>query len=119
MRRVLASFLCLWLAFAGAGVQALEVLEDEHQQEHMAMGDATHDPTEHRHADEGVELFSALFAKIGFAQLGAAWIASQSDAVMQPFAAVAAEQRWTEGFSFLPAPPPGPPPRLPALHRGG
>ena len=118
-RKLVAVAMCLWLLFSGAAAYALASLEPEHEHEHMAMGQASHDAADHQHADGGLELYSQLHGQPGFDQLTSAWITAPSAIVTQNTLAVAPDQMIAGSRSATPFPPPGPPPRMAALHRGG
>lgn len=83
------------------------------------MGQKAHDAGDHRHADDGMELFSQLFGQPGFDQLTSAWITARWLVASQDIAGVAPVEFSAEPASVTPIPPPGPPPRGVALNGGG
>lgn len=115
--RLLAIAMCLWLLVSGAGVYALASLELVHGGEHA--GRMQHEATDHRHTDTGTELFSQLLGQPAFDQLTSASISVARLSLSDAVATLAPARLQPEVLSVLPAPPPGPPPRLAALHRGG
>jgi len=118
-RKLVAVGMCFWLLLSGGAAYALASLEAEHEQEHMAMGQQTHDAADHHHADTGLELFSQLFDQPGFDQLTSAWIAARSPVMAQDACSIAPAYLTSDSVSATPVPPPGPPPRAVVLHRGG
>jgi hypothetical protein len=119
LRKLVAFAMCIWLLLCGGAAYALVSLEAEHEQEHMATGHKAHDAGEHHHAHHGIELFSQLFEQPGFDQLTSAWIASRSPVPAQDVSGIAPDCLVADAASVTPVPPPGPPPRVFALHRGG
>ena len=119
LRQLVAVGMCFWLLFSGGAAYALASLEPEHEQEHMAIGQQTHDAGDHHHADTGLELFSQLFGQPGFDQLTSACIVARAPVVAQVALGAAPVQITAETISATPFPPPGPPPRTAVLHRGG
>ena len=111
--------MCIWLLLCGGAAYALVALEAEHEQEHMAMGQSAHDAGDHRHADHGIELFSQLFGQPGFDQLTSAWITSCCTVLAQDVSSITPAHLTAHAASVTPFPPPGPPPRVVALHWGG
>jgi hypothetical protein len=116
-RRLLAIAMCLWLLLSGAGVYALAALEHVHDGEHASL--AQHDASDHQHADTGTELFSQLLGQPAFDQLTSSSIAPRCAALGDAASGSAPLRLQRDVPSVLPVPPPGPPPRPAALHRGG
>jgi len=119
LRQLVAVGMCFWLLLSGGAAYALASLEAGHEQEHMAMGQQTHDAGDHRHADTGLELFSQLFDQPGFDQLTSACIAARSPVIAQVPLGMAPAQIAAETLSATALPPPGPPPRAAVLNAGG
>jgi hypothetical protein len=116
-RRLLAIALCLWLFLSGAGVYALAAVEHAHHGEHASL--THHDASDHQHADTGTELFSQLLGQPAFDQLTSSSIVSRCAALGDAVSSGAPVRLQPDVLSVLLVPPPGPPPRLAALHRGG
>jgi hypothetical protein len=121
LQKLVAFAMCLWLLLGGGAVHALISLQAEHEHEHeqAAMAYTAHDAGDHRHADEGIELFSKLFGQPGFDQLTSAWITSRCLVLAQDVSSTAPAYLVAHAASVTPIPPPGPPPRAVAVHWGG
>jgi hypothetical protein len=119
LRNLVAFAMCIWLLLCGGAAYALAALEAEHEQEHVAMGQEAHDAADHQHADTAIELFSQLFGQPGFDQLTSAWITSCGTVVAQDASSITPARLTADAASATPVPPPGPPPRVFALHWGG
>lgn len=116
-RKLLAVATCLWLLLSGVGVYALAALEHAHDAEHGGLH--AHDAADHKHADTGTDLFSQLLGQPAFDQLTSAAIVPPCSLLGDAVPGTAAVRLHPDVPSALLAPPPGPPPRLAALYRGG
>lgn len=116
-RKLLAVALSLWLLLSGVGVCALVALEQAHAAEHSGL--EAHDGADHQHADDATELLSQLLGQPAFDQLTSAAIVPPCSLSGEAAPGTVPLRVHRDVPSALIAPPPGPPPRLAALNRGG